>query len=650
MSDKRRLTQKDVLNFQVPNDAQISPDGELIAFAITESHVVDTDLPKSSIWIVPTEGGEPARFTNHPTASDTTPRWSPDGQNLAFLSDREEAGLRQIYLAGRDFGDVRPLTEPCGQMPVHRGMAGLTWLADSRTVVYLMEDPETEEEKRRQSDKRDVIEFEKRPKYVRLYSVDFETGDVTCISPDDLQIWEFSITPDGWHVAAAVSDLPYENDWYLNRLVRFEAGSRQVMTLYDTSRQVAHPVWSPDGRQIAFTSSTWSDKHSVRGGLFAINSEGGDTREISAGQTVSYSWMEWSADGSMLTALAQKGGGHQFAEVNVETAETHSLMDGPEVIAEVNYPSFSRDRDGNMAVIVEDADHPRDVWIARPVDGVLDRTQLTDLHPQAKNLDIGTTEEIEWKGADGWHIQGYLIRPPGYTNGHRIPLITIVHGGPTSAQGNVYLPAAPGNQAQLYATAGMAVLLPNPRGSTGWGLEFAEANLGDIGGRDWIDIQNGIDHCIDIGVADPNRLGITGSSYGGFMSGWAITQTDRFRAAVPSAGTYDWRSFHGTTEIQYFGNIFLDDNDPYDVDSLYHTRAPITHIRNAKTPTLILHGEKDLVCPVEQAYEFHRALRRQGVETELVVYPREPHGYKEREHLLDIAERSVEWMVKHLEP
>ena len=227
-------------------------------------------------------------------------------------------------------------------------------------------------------------------------------------------------------------------------------------------------------------------------------------------------------------------------------------------------------------------------------------------------------------------------------------MVTVVHGGPTGAYTKGYY--ADHGWAQLLAAQGVAVFLPNPRGSTGWGLEFAESNLGDMGGKDWEDIQRGIDYCIDQGIADPDRLGIAGWSYGGFMAAWAVTHTDRFRAAVMGAGISDWRSFHGKSYLSDWDVIYLGDGNPYDPDGVYRERSPITYVKRATTPTLILHGEADEDVPVEQSYMFYRALKDLGVETELVVYPREPHGPSERNHVLDVARRSTEWFVSRLEP
>ena len=289
---------------------------------------------------------------------------------------------------------------------------------------------------------------------------------------------------------------------------------------------------------------------------------------------------------------------------------------------------------------------PRDVWVARRQGQSLDWAQLTHLHPQAEDLEIGQVETLHWKGADDWDVQGLFIQPADGTDGVPHPLVTVVHGGPTFLWSQQYF--ASRGWLQLLAAAGFAVLLPNPRGSTGRGLAFAESNVGDMGGKDWVDIQNGIDHCIGQRLADPDRLGIAGWSYGGFMAAWAVTQTDRFKAAVAGAPITDWRSFHGSSPLHSWDRIHLGQADPWEPGGVYQRFSPITHVRRVTTPTLLLHSEKDDVVPIEQSYLFNRALQDLGVETELAIYPGAAHDPKDRKHQRDHAQRICAWFEEHL--
>lgn len=415
-------------------------------------------------------------------------------------------------------------------------------------------------------------------------------------------------------------------------------------TIHSARRQVAGPAWSPDGRQIAFLSSNWSDRGITPGAVFVAPAEGGKAREVSSGHRASAVSLEWSDDSQRLLTAAHELGGVGLAEIDVATGRRTSLWRGDASFWEGS-SIFSTDGHGNVAVVRESPTEPPDVWLARRGPGGVEWERLTRLHTQAADLAIGDTDAIHWKGADGWEMQGLVIRPVG-SGGGPYPMVTIVHGGPTGAHKYQY--HAAGRGFQLLAARGIAVFLPNPRGSTGWGLEFAESNIGDMGGKDWEDIQAGIDHCVAEGIADPERLGIGGGSYGGFMTAWAVTQTERFKAAVMQAGVSDWRSFHGRSYLCDWDAIHYGDADPWDPDGTYRRFSPITFVKRARTPTLILHGEQDGDVPVEQSYLFYRALKDLGVETELVVYPREHHGFVERNHKLDQHRRTTQWFADRL--
>jgi dipeptidyl aminopeptidase/acylaminoacyl peptidase len=642
MAGEKALTPEDVLSFKLVADAQLSPDGDVVAFVVGDSFKTDGKYQKSNLWTVSAGGGDARQLTGGPRSA-TSPRWSPDGETLAFLSDRAEDGQRQVYLLPTGGGEALRASDVEGSIS-----RGLSWSPDGKSIAFLMTDPETKDEKRRKDEKDDVIEFEKHPKYTRLYVMEVESGSVSCVSPDGLQVWEFCWSPSGEEVAAVASDLPFEQAWYTCRLVRFSLSGGPATTLHQSKRQVARPVWSPDGNLIAFLSSNWSDQGVVGGGVFVILSDGGDARELSASHIASASWLHWTDDSQRLITAAHEQGGIGLAEIDVSSGRRTSLWSGEAVFAEPQRPQFSMDREGNFAVVREDGENPRDVWLASPAATGLEWRQLTQLHPQAEELDIASTETVRWRGADGWEMQGLLLRPPGATTDERQPMVTVVHGGPTSVHGHQYY--AGRQWFQLLATQGIAVFLPNPRGSTGWGLEFAESNIGDMGGKDWEDIQLGVDHCVAERIADPDRLGIAGWSYGGFMTAWAVTQTERFKAAMMGAGIADWRSFHGRSYLCDWDAIHYGDADPWDPDGTFKKFSPITYVKNARTPTLIVHGAQDGDVPVEQSFLFYRALQDLGVESELVMYPREPHGLQERNHMLDLGRRITEWFVKHLEP
>ena len=643
MATKRRLTPEDVLSFKNVEDAQISPDGSQVAFVVGDSFKTDSKWAKSSIWIVETAGGTPLQLTNGPR-TDSLPRWSPDGKQLAFVSDRLEDGQRQVFVLNPHGGEASALTDVTGAIPSPRGLNALQWSPDGSSLAFLKEDTESDDEKRKKEEKDDAIEFEQNPKYVRLWTVDAQSREVNCVSPDDIQIWEFAWHPNSREIAAVVSDAPYEWAWYTNRLVRFEFDG-PATTVWQSRRQVALPAWSPNGSHIAFVSSNWSDRGCVAGDIWLVDAAGGEARDISQGIVASIGWLDWSDDSSELLTIGQERGGVGMHRIDVASGEQTSVWWQQAAVCEAHWPRFSRSDDGTIVVALEDAGHPRDVWVGCEESDSIAWRQLTDLHPQATEIEIGQTEVHHWKGADEWDMQGLVIKPVGYEAGRSYPMVMWVHGGPTGVSGSRYYAATMWNQ--LLAEAGYVVFLPNYRGSTGWGLEFAESNLGDMGGKDFQDMMLGIDSLVESGLADPERLAVAGWSYGGFTTAWAVSQTDRFRAAVMGAGISHWLSFHGMSSLSDWDGIHYQAS-PYDLDGPFQKFSPLTYWKNLNTPTLILHGEQDEDVPPEQSYLFYRALKNKGVETQLVIYPREAHGVAEQAHMLDMSRRVLDWIGRHL--
>jgi len=646
MPPLRKLTPEDALSFKSVSDAQISPDGSQVAFVVGDSFTVDTRLSRSNIWIIDNEVGATARQLTFEPRSDTAPRWSPDGQSLAFLSDRDKDGQRQVYLLPAHGGEGERLTGIEGKVPSPRSLSPIAWSPDGRQIAFLMTDPETEEEKRRKKDKDDAVEFEKHGKFTRINVLDVESREIVYTSPAGLQVWEFCWAPSGKEFAVVASDLPLEQAWYTCRLAAVPMGDGPVRTLHFSKRQVSKPAWSPDGEFVAFLTSNWSDRGLNAGSVFVV-SAGGHVRNLSEGHDTSSFALGWSDDSRKIITFDHEQGGMGVGEIDVETGQRMSLHHG-EVAFLDSGTTFSRDRSGAIAAVSEGDGSPPDVGTFIREGNTLKGTHLSRMHPHRDDFKVGDLRSVSWKGADGWDMQGLVLVPDNAPPAGGA-MVTIVHGGPTGMTAYRYMPAC--RYYGLLATAGFTVFLPNPRGSTGWGLEFAESNIGDMGGKDWEDIVKGIDYCVENRLADPDRLGIAGGSYGGFMSAWAVTQEpDMFKAAVMIAGVSDWRSFHGRSSLCDWDAIHYGDADPWDPDpnGVYQRFSPITYVKKARTPTLLLHGEEDWDVPVEQSYIFYRALKDLGVETELVVYPREPHGLKERNHILDSYRRTVDWFSEHL--
>lgn len=650
-----KLTPEDSLTFPIVSDAQIDPAAAAVAYVRADCAREGTALIRQQIWVVDSSGRRDRRLTHGPRA-DFHPRWSPDGRQLAFLSDRVEDGRLQLYLLDREGGEARQLTHVEGEIDCTRYKDTVQWSPDGKQLAFLMIDPDTAEEKKRHEETGGALEFEKTPKFTRLWTVEAATGALRPVIQGDVQVWEFAWSPDGREFALIVSDAPYEWSWHLARLARAPARGGPPRTVFaPPQRQIALPRWSPDQKYIAFISSIWSDRGSIDGDVFLVSARGGQPRDISPDYPGSIGWMEWKKNGRALLTIGYEQGQAAVGELDVASGRAHTLWRQPVEVADRYWPRFSLAKDGRTLAVARAAPHAaRDVWTgAIAADGVppdlsggrVRWKQLTDAAPQVRDFALGQQEIVSWTSRDGWPMRGVLIKPVGYRDGKRCPLIVNPHGGPTSLAANGFM--ATNLWGQCLAARGYAVFFPNYRGSTGFGLKFAEANLGDLGGHDFEDIDSGVEALIERGLADPARLGFGGWSYGGFMTAWTVTRTDRYKAAVMGAGITNWPSFHGNSHLHAWDAIHYD-ADPYERDGVYARFSAMNFVGRVKTPTLIVHGELDRDVPPEQSYQFYRALVDHGVDTELVIYPREGHGPTEKKHWLDLHHRIANWYDKYL--
>ncbi len=637
----RPLTLADIFDTKVLNNAQVSPDGKQVAFVVADAYKEGT----AQIWMVNSDGSDCRTFTSG--KHDRNPRWSPDGEWLAFLSDRKsDDGRNELFIISRHGGEARRVFEAKSSVGGDGRGELIAWSPDGQHIAFLMEDPETGEEKKLKDQKIDPILFERDHKFMRVWVADISSGEIRQVTTDPVQVWEFAWSADGSQFALVISDEPYEWSWYHCKLATVPAVGGSITTIYDPApRQAALPCWSPDGTQLAFLQSVWSDRGSVGGDLNLIPATGGAPRSLTTHHPASAAWMTWMPDGESLITLATTKDGVAVEEWEAGPGASRRLWAGPVAIADAFWNTFSHDRTlRTLAFARESADEPRQVWVAKRDHESLTWTQLTHFHADKAEITPTQSKSITWTGADGWEMQGFLLLPDGYDANKSYPLFTWVHGGPTS----LYVHRYWGAMTQAYfTTRGFAVFLPNPRGSTGRGLKFAEANVGDMGGQDFHDIMAGIESLIEQGVADPDKLAIGGWSYGGFMTAWAVAQTDRFKAAVMGAGICNWLSFHGTSKLCEWDRIHYDAN-PYELHSKFEQFSAINLVSRVRTPTLIIHGEKDRNVPVSQGYEFFRALKQNGVPTELRVYPRQGHGFNEKAHQRDWVEYAGLWLEKWL--
>ena len=643
----RRLEVEDALAFVDVGAPQWSPDGKWIAFTVTGWNRKE-DRRDSHIYLVAADGGEPIKLTNG-ERGESQPQWSPDGARLAFLANRDvpaagaaaPAGSRnQIWIISTRGGEAEKLTDE------EAGVSQFRWSPDGRQIAYVVRDTPKDKAERdkRKKDKFDAIVVDSDFSYSHLWAINLVDKKKRRVTEGKFTASDPQWSPDGRQLAFIAGKLGAQDSSFTDigedrntDIYLVAATGGQPRQLTDNLGPDESPRWSRDGRQIAYVASddpmSWAEKTD----LMIVDAAGGKPRNLTGSFEDSVNGAPlWSPDGQTLYAPGVQSGVYgQLLRVTVG-GELR-----PVFVSRGAYSNVALSRDGQMlAFTFNDAKAPNNLWVA-PVAGQNAR-QLSFFNPQVKEFTLADTEVTKWRAPDGLEIEGLLVKPVGYVAGRRYPLILQIHGGPYGQFSFSY-----NRNAQLYAAHGYAVLMPNPRGSTGYGHKFTTANLRDWGGKDFQDLMAGVDEVIKRGVADPERLAVMGGSYGGFMTFWTITQTNRFKCAIGHAGISDWYGFFGQTDVPGLMEYGLG-GLPWAARETYAKWSPMSYVDRVKTPLMITHGEQDRRVPIQQAELYYRALKRRGIEVVFIRYPREGHGITEPNHQIDLAGRQLAWLDKHL--
>jgi dipeptidyl aminopeptidase/acylaminoacyl peptidase len=477
----------------------------------------------------------------------------------------------------------------------------------------------------------------------RLTLVDVATGKLRQISPADMYVYEYDWSSDGKRFVTTAAHGNGDNNWYIAQIYTIPAAGGEMKSIYrpPVNSQIAVPAWSPDGKSVAFISGIMSDEPAVGGDIFIVPAEGGEAKNITPGMKASASWLTWMQGGAKILFGEEVDGESGIATADVASGKIETLAHAPEQFTANGWgTAVSLSADGKSAALIRQSlAHPPEVW-AGPIN---QWRQITSRNANLKPA-WGEAKSIHWQN-DGFNLQGWLLYPRNFDLTKKYPMVVQVHGGP-SAMAHSSWPG-PHSFGVALSSAGYFVFMPNPRGSFGQGEAFTRANVKDFGYGDFRDIMTGVDQALKEAPIDERRLGITGWSYGGYMTMWAVTQTNRFAAAVAGAGLANFQSYYGENQIDLWMIPFFGAS-VYDDPQVYAKSSPITFIKKARTPTLVLVGDSDGECPTPQSYEFWHALKALGVETELVVYEHEGHMFVDPGHQRDVIERVRVWFDQHL--
>jgi dipeptidyl aminopeptidase/acylaminoacyl peptidase len=621
-SDQRKpLTPEAALSLRSISDLQLSPDGSRMAFVVTEAP--KGEHRQRHIWLYDKPSNVVREFT-YSAKSETNPRWSPDGKQIAFLSNR--ADDQQIYLLRADGGEATAITK--GKRSVNQ----FAWSPDGTLIAFLAPDAKSEDEQKKEKDKDDAHVVDKDDKHQRLWMLTVATGEAKAVTDAKWAVEELAWHPRGSGLMVSATDHP-ESDQETNRIFFFRLSDSSLTQVLAPRGPFGRLRPAPDGQRMAFIGcrEDGPTPHDLMIARHGDKNVGNLTGASLDRAILDYAWTKDSG----LLLIAADGFHSKF----VGYAPDGSRKDPAATVA-LNPSGLAVAVAGDVFFIGQTATQPQELY-AWDQSGT--PQQLTHLNDAWKQFALIPPEIYKYKSFDGAEIEAALLKPANYDGHSKLPLIALIHGGPTGAwEDRVEV------WGQLLAARGYAIWYPNIRGSNGYGEKFIESNRGDWGGGDFKDVMWGVHDLVNRGIADPARLGIGGWSYGGYMSEWAITQTNEFKVAVSGAGLSNLISEYGTEEHPSYDEWFY--GLPYEPERVagFLNSSPFVHLKNAKTPTLILQGDSDSIDPLGQSQELYRGLKRYGVETEFVVYPRENHGFQEEKHLLDRLNRILVWYDKHL--
>ena len=635
------------LKVKTVGEVRVSPDGSRVVYTVGESVMTDDKSEVvRQIWLAKSDGSEEMQLTFGEKSSNA-PQWMPDGSGIVFTSSRGDGKTSQLYLLRLRGGEAEPLTS--GKSNV----AAFAIAPDGKSIAFSAADFKEDEEKKSKA-KDDYRWVDEDPRHRRLYVVPLATNAEGKREPHKLVSGDFSVgagdtgngpqiewSPDSKRIAFIKQKSTSANDWPTADIAIVDIDGGEMKPISATKAAEFSPVFSPDGKWMAMVVSddppTWGFASHVE----VIRTDGTERKALTSTFDVQPDIAGFSPDGTRIYVIETRGTIDRLYAIDIAANQVVDVTGGSEVFTATHIHRAGT----HVAMSMQAADRPAEVYVSR-----LDRlapVQVSHANDAITKMPTAKTDVIRWKSKDGLDVEGLLTLPIGYKTGTRVPMLLVIHGGPAGVFRQTFVGNYSPYNIAMMAQNGYAVLRVNPRGSSGYGQKFRFANYNDWGGGDYEDLMSGVDHVIAMGVADPDRLGVMGWSYGGFMTSWVIGHTNRFKAASVGAGVTNLISFTGTADIpsfipDYFGGQYWETFDAW------RQHSPIMHVKGVKTPTLIQHGEADERVPISQGYELYNALKAQGVPVRMLVLPRQPHGVQEPKMRLIAMKSNLEWFDKWL--
>ncbi len=645
----RPITLDEIVKYKGMDAVSISPDGRRAAVVVSEMDF-DENVIRTNLYLVESSGKSAVKLTNAPKHDDT-PRWSPDGKWLAFLSDRdakpkketEDRPRKQVWVMSPEGGEAWQLTR--GTFSV----STFEWAPDGKRIAFIATEGPTDEEERKRKNKDDAQLVDHDIKMGRIYLATVPEGQSEMLYAGAGHVTAISWSPRGDEIAFAEQPTPKVPDMLHSAVRVLALANKQVRDLAaDSQFSYSGPKWSPNGRSIAYEGASqtdwWGNSY-----IYLSPAAGGTSQRLSKDFDEEIRQFEWADDSGSVYFIGAKG---------VDQYVQRVTLDGKVSVVD-SRPGLSRQisiANGNMAWLHESPSEPVDVFFAslggagKLLKGTfkVSPRKVSSMNPFVADLALGKTEVVKWKNkTDGQELDGLLLTPSDYGPGKPYPLLLVIHGGPAGSFQTSFTLRRGAYPVQAFASQGYVVFMPNPRGSGGYGERFRKANIKDWGYSDYNDIQDGVNELVARGVADKDRLGVMGWSYGGFMTSWTITQTQRFKAASVGAGVTNLFSMYGTTDIPPFQESYFGAR-PWEDRELYAKHSAMSYVDKVTTPTLIQHGTEDRRVPISQGEELYTALRSRGVTVEMVKYPRSQHGLSEPKLIRDSMMRNLDWFDRYV--